>query len=733
MTGCDVFSITSTQPTDTTTTTTVPVTTTTQTQYTIHFETNGGTSITSITQEYDTVIIPPSDPTRDGYVFGGWYSDENLTITFAFDTMLVENLTLYAKWTPLIIEDDPNDYSFLLKSDGTYEVMRYVGTNTELVIPSLFLGKAVTSISSDAFYNNSNIVTIEIHANISSICEGAFYGLLNLSAITVAETNLYYFTEMGVLFDKQMLNLYYYPAGKTDIAYQIPSSVNQISNYAFEFCGKLESITVPASVVTIGYSAFAFTKSLTSITVAEDNAMFSSLNGVLFDKQKLTLLKYPEGKAETNYQIPSSVTSIGIVAFENCIGLTSMLIPSSVTSIGRIAFYDCSNLASIFIPSSVTIMGYEVFRDCSNLSIYVEAASRPSGWDSWNPSSRPVFWNSRTITYESNDGSVIPVLFQMVGSSLTAPIAPTRDGYTFDGWYINLNLTSLFVFSVMQSENLTLYAKWEEIIFEDDPIEYSFYLKQNDTYEVTGYIGTKTELVIPSTYLGIPVTSIGDWAFGYRSSLTSVIIPSNITVIGNQAFYQCSSLSNIDISTSVFSIGTYAFFQCISLTNIVLPTDLLYIGFLAFSECTGLSSITVPSGVISINYYAFENCVNLETIVIPLSVSFMGDSIFGGCSNLTIYAEASSQPIGWVTTWNSFYRPVYWSYSETKTVTFETSGGNVIESITQVFGSTVTQPVNPIKEGYNFDGWYLDEELTVLYSFSNALTENITLYAKWID
>jgi len=215
---------------------------------------------------------------------------------------------------------------------------------TNVIIPA-----AVTSIGRKAFYSCISITGITIPAAVTTIEMEVFSGCSALTAINVEAENTKYTSDDGVLYNKAKTYLIAYPAGKADDSFTIPDSVTYIYSDAFSGNRNLTSITIPASYTRTDLKGDYFSDfaKLAAINVAAANTAYSSENGVLYNKDKTRIIRYPASKVIVNdtFTIPDTVTEIGNYAFYYC-GFTSVIIPVYVTSIGDYAF-QCPNLVSV--------------------------------------------------------------------------------------------------------------------------------------------------------------------------------------------------------------------------------------------------------------------------------------------------------------------------------------------------------------------------------------------------
>ena len=153
------------------------------------------------------------------------------------------------------------------------------------------------------------------------------------------------------------------------------------------------------------------------------------------------------------------------------------------------------------------------------------------------------------------------------------------------------------------------------------------------------YFGVKRIIV------GDSVTTIGEYAFSYCSSLTSITIPNSVTTIKEYAFSNCSSLTSVTIPNSVTTIGGWAFSICSSLISVTIPNSVTTIGDNAFIGCSSLTSVTIPNSVTRIGSEAFSDCTNLQKVHIGNSVKTIGEFAFNKCTNITqISSEAVVPP-----------------------------------------------------------------------------------------
>lgn len=321
--------------------------------------------------------------------------------------------------------------------------------------------------------------------------------------------------------------------------------VSEIGSKVFAGCDSVISVTIPSSVTTIDLGSFATSalecRSLNRIEVAPSNAVFSSFDGILYDKNGHLLIRCP-GARVGSLTLPTGLTTNGGHAFAHCVGLTTITIPDSVVSIGQSAFAGCSRLIGITIPDGVTGIGKWTFSDCTSLSSV-------------------VIGNGVTAVslYAFEDCASLARV--TIGEGLTN-IHP----WTF----LHQSLTGFEVVSTNPA-----YTAVDGILYDKDG---------------------RTLILCPRGATGhvtIPdgVVSIEDNAFAYCSNLTGITIPDSVTTIEDGAFAYCEKLASVVLPDGLTRLEREVFYGCTSLKTLTIPPNATSIGGEVFSECPNLTSL----------------------------------------------------------------------------------------------------------------------------------------------
>ena len=456
-------------------------------------------------------------------------------------------------------------YTYEVDEDATITITGCnKSANGAITIPSKIDGKPVTRIGDGAFEDCTGLTSVTLGNSVTSIGDVAFYDCSGLTSIT------------------------------------IPDSVTSIGDSAFLECTGLTSITIPNSVESIGHDAFLGCTGLTSINVARGNNYYSGNNGVLFNKKKTELIRYPEGKSQTSYTIPNSVTSIEDAAFDGCTGLTSITIPNSVTSIGVRAFRGCTGLTSITLGNSVTSIGEMAFLCCTGLT---------------------------SITLGNSVTSIEDAAFADCTGLTSITIPNSVESIGHDAF---LGCTSLTSINVARGNNY--YSGNNGVLFNKKKTELIRYPEGK----------SQTSYTIPNS-----VTSIGEMAFLCCTGLTSITILDSVTSIGACAFADCTGLTSITIPDSVTSIGYGTFDGCTGLTSITIPNSVTSIEDAAFDGCASLKDVyytgskdewkaisigeyngCLLNATIHYNWTGEHVCTNKKLVTVPAQCEVNGMSYY---------------------------------------------------------------------------------------------------------
>jgi uncharacterized repeat protein (TIGR01451 family) len=273
----------------------------------------------------------------------------------------------------------PSKYDLIIPENIKGYPVRIIGERAfhlEIDLRSIVIPEGVTTLEELSLSYCYKLTNITIPASVSTIGKSALTLNYNLEEIKIPNKDAV--IESLAFASCSKLKRITLPANLKVIeaslfngcssleSIEIPDSVEKIGDKAFENCSTLNLIALPKSLKEVGDYVFTMCSGLTSLSIAESNANFSCIDGVLCDKNATTLRYYPNGKSGA-FSIPESVTKIGFSAFSHSYNLTGVTIPNSVTAIEDFAFWSCISLTTIVIPANITTIGKGAFS--SNLAL----------------------------------------------------------------------------------------------------------------------------------------------------------------------------------------------------------------------------------------------------------------------------------------------------------------------------------------------------------------------------
>ena len=446
------------------------------------------------------------------------YYEESRRIEKENEKQTKSNISLFSA-------SNEEDYSYEVLDDGTISITAYNGGYTYgLEIPSTIDGKEVSKIESYAFY----------YADV---------------------------------------------AGPVTI----PDTVKTIDSMAFYYCDRIGPVKIGSGVTYIDPSAFILTYNNKAYEVDENNKNYTSIDGVIFSKDKKEICFYPQCKSSDNYIIPSTVETVGKYCFAGCASIKNITMPNSVKTLEYAAFAECIRITEITLSSNLETIGEYAFNYLNIETITIPAKVKEIGATAFVKAEK-----LKSINVDTNNKyyfSVDGILFNKDKSTLLiCPAGKTETTYTIPNTVKTV----------------------EENAFIDVPIE---------------------SIIIPSS-----VEELKDWCFA-RTNINTITIPNTVKKMGAgicsgctqlesaivnssvnlpyEMFYECKKLSSVTLNNNIEEFNSRAFMNCTSLTEIMLPTNLKRIVY-SFIGCTNLKNVVIPAGVTYINSGAFPETTNID-------------------------------------------------------------------------------------------------------------------------
>ncbi len=689
-------------------------------EYAISFDSNEGSLVNEIRQNYNTEISRPINPLKNGYTFLGWYEDDMLLTPYVFDTMPSEDITVYAKWN---INTYYINYALNGGTNDSQNPINYQVTRSEditLVSPirngydfmgwyelSDFSDTGISTIDVDRaepiyLYAKWSIKTYnimyELNGGLNFISYKVTDGMIPLSTPTRTgytfggwyETSNYSGDALQQIDSTRAENLSIYP--KWDINSYVltirDDDNSLISQETYEFDQNIVAVNQP---VRLGYTFNGWSQAIPQYMPASNINIYATWTA---NEQVLLYLDYNDEILYTE------------------------------------RFFTDEFLNEVIAPNDPTREGFDF-----------------SGWDKELPNQMTpqdyiirATYNVKTyqVNFESNNGSLVDSQSYDFGEQVLVPTNPIREGYTFNGWYQDETLTNLYMFDSMPAEDITIYAKWSYRNYQinyitthqlivANPNQATYKLSDGviDLFAVTSANHTFAGWFDNPYFLGDKITSINSNQMGditlyakWTISLRQISFESNGGTQRNALIQAIGTTVNEPIAPTREGYTFDGWFKDQQLSETFLFNIMPDENVTLYAKWT-------------VNTYKFK--------LIDYDGTILMDDSFAYNHPITGVVEPSREG----------YTFVYWEFNipdnmpaqdlsiqafyeiNTYQIQFKQNNGldDLLSSV--IYLEEVERPLDPTKEGYTFAGWYEDELLTINYKFSNEVTGNMNLYAKW--
>ena len=595
-----------------------------------------------------------------------------------------------------------DDFTYTLIDEySKVQILSYIGSDTDVVIPDRIDNKKVTSIADSAFREKS-ITSVVFGQYVESISNQAFYSCQSLNKLDFSKSSV------------KTIGNYAFASNKVLESVEFPDSLESIGDNAFKIYegveNKLKSVKFGKGLKTIGNGAFYHNRKLTNIEFTGEN--LTSIGSKAFQYCDFLTELNLKGNGETviNYDAFYSndalkkislagIKTIGDGAFEYCGDLNSVNFGEGLLSIGSDAFRYCPNIETVSLPESLTTINDGAFKRCSKLT----SIDIPNKVTKLNDNTFAYCTSLKNVSIGSGCTSISATAF--VNTSSIDRITVSEDNKNFtvvDGVLYNKDMTTLVLYPKNCSGEFAVPDTVTTIA------DYAFYESPNITKITIGKnvktIGNYAFYNCPALFkvdFGNAVKTIGSYSFAVNDSIESIEFPDSLEsigdnafiaypdgsyvenklksvkfgkglkTIGNNAFYRNQKLTNIEFTgENLTSIGSYAFYNCIALTELNLKGNgetvidfrafycndalkkislagIKTIDNSAFEDCGDLNSVNFGEGLLSIGSCAFQNCRDLNSVNFGEGLLSIGSYAFENCPNIeTVCLPESLTTIG---------------------------------------------------------------------------------------